>query len=254
MPACGWDVTYCATCTPLDNLSDEVRASIEEWAVTRLWEWTRQRFGPCEVSYRPCKTGCGGVGPGAWAWATVTNGIPFTCGSCGDSCSCRYVSEVILPGPIDSVVEILVDGLPLAEDAVVVYDYNRLTRVDGGRFPTCQDLGRLPDEDGTWQVTYMIGEPVPPAGDIIAGVLACEYAKAICGDPTCRLPKTLKSSARQGLTIVNMSSFENLAQGGTGIWEIDDWVLSQNNPMRKSLVSSPDIVKQRRMTWSSASS
>lgn len=183
--------------------------------------------------------------------------INLSCGRCGDSCSCSAVSELILPGPIDEPLEILVDGVALdIATSVVVYDYNRLTRIDGGKFPSCQNLGLPPTEIGTWQVTYRQGEPVPPGGGLIAGILACEYAKGLCGDDSCRLPRRVSSITRQGITLAMLDNFDQLGVGYTGIWEIDDWIATYSTnlrmgPWQASRVSSPDIVTQRKLTWPS---
>lgn len=253
MPACDWEILECGDCAALDNLDEPVRAEVENWAINRLWEWTGGRFGPCEVSYRPCRETCVGslIGGPVLIAGNFTNLI---CGSCGDACSCRRVSEVILPGPINEVVEILIDGEALDLSAVRVDDWNRLVRTDGGRFPTCQDLSKDADEDGTWQVTYAVGEPVPPGGGLVAWILACEYAKSVCGDGTCRLPKRVTSITRQGVTMAMLDDFRSLREGFTGIFEIDDWIASQNDTKRRSAVMSPDIPRPRRTTWSYASS
>lgn len=248
MPACDWEVSDCQNCAAFMDLSPEAQAEVEAWAVNRLWLWTNQRFGACPVSYRPCRTSCGDGWP---VIPTLSGGhfINLVCGSCGDNCSCGHVSEVILPGPIAEPVEILIDGVALDLCAVRVDDYNRLVRIDGGYFPTCQDVGGEPTDDGTWQVTYLQGEPVPPGGSLVAGVLACEYAKAVAGDGSCRLPKRLTVTQRQGLTVAAIDKFEGLDTGMTGIWEIDDWIMSAIKPPARSSVWSPDVPRHRQTTW-----
>lgn len=260
MQPCDWEVIGCDDCEALTSLDDEIRTMIEERAATRLWEWTNRRFGMCPMSYRPCKPRCA---QGSYMWSyPMGQGsfINLSCGRCGDSCSCGSVSEVILPGPIAEPVEILVDGVELDIDtSVVVYNYNRLTRIDGGKFPTCQDLSKPPTEVGTWQITYLQGEPVPPGGQLVAGILACEYAKAMCGDDSCRLPKRVSSITRQGITMAMLDDFDRLSLGMTGIWEIDDWVTTYSTnlrmgPWQASTVSSPDLTPRRLLTWSAMGS
>lgn len=252
MTPCGWEVVSCGECSALTNLDEAVREQVELWAVTRLWEWTNRRFGPCSTSVRPCRERC----LGDMAGPALVNGhfVNLVCGSCGDSCSCNSVSEVILPGPISEPTQILIDGIELDLCAVRVDDWNRLVRIDGGRFPSCQDIGANPDAPGTWQVTYLKGEPVPPGGGLIAGMLACEYAKALCGDSSCRLPKRVSTITREGLTMGMIDNFSNLKDGWTGIWEIDDWISTYSTrlgvgPWKASTVSSPDVTKPRQTTW-----
>lgn len=232
------------------SLTPEVQLAAEEWAVDRLWRWTRQRYGACPVSVRPCKKRCGEYGYGIGGPVLIAGQFTnLICGRCGDDCSCQSVSEVILPGPIAEPTEILIDGDVLDLSAVRVDDYIRLVRIDGGSFPTCQDLSEEPTEVGTWQVTYNRGTPVPPGGNLVAGILACEYAKALCQDSSCRLPKRVTTVTRQGLTMGILDNFDGLKEGFTGIWEIDDWIASQNMAFYEASVSSPEIVKPRQTTW-----
>lgn len=254
MSACNWEVLNTDCCDQFTNLDEEIQAEIEAWAVERLWRWTRERFGACEVSVRPCRKKCGpayGIGGPVLISGQFTN---LTCGSCGDDCSCTTVSEVILPGPIAEPTEILINGVELDLGAVRVDDWIRLVRIDGGRFPTCQDLSAEPTEEGTWQITYLRGSPVPPGGGLVAGILACEYAKALCNDSSCRLPKRVTTITRQGLTMGLLDNFQGIETGYTGIWEIDDWISSMNNSYFAASVSSPDISKSRRTTWAYADS
>ena len=252
---CSWDIFGCEDCSALNNLSDEVRAAVEERAIAQLWEWTNKRFGPCPDAYRPCKSEC--AGSGGWAWGMPTGSgqfVSLNCGRCGNSCSCSEVSEIILPGPIAEPLEILIDGIELDLSRVRVDNYNRLVRIDGGRFPTCQDLGAPATEPGTWQVTIAKGEEVPPGGELVAGILACEFAKSLCGDDSCRLPKRVTSITRQGITIAMLDDFQKLQVGFTGIWEIDSWISTyttnlRTGPWQMGRVSSPDIPEQRFTTW-----
>jgi hypothetical protein len=255
MQPCDWEVIDCDDCTALTSLSDELQEAVRQHAVNRLWEWTNRRFGACPVSYRPCKKSC--ATDSGWMWNYPIAGgryIDLGCGNCSHGCSCRSVSEIILPGPIAEPTEILIDGEELDLCSVRVDNYNRLVRIDGGEWPKCQNLGEPPTEEGTWQVTYLKGEPVPAGGGFIAGILACEYAKGICKDNSCRLPKRVSTVQRQGLTVAILDNFQNLGVGGTGIWEIDDFITTYTTnlrmgPWQASSVSSPDLTPQRFTTW-----
>jgi hypothetical protein len=175
--------------------------------------------------------------------------LNLNCDRCGDDCSCNSVSGVILPGPIAEPTEILIDGEALDLWNVEVYDWNNLVRVDGGHFPTCQNMGALPDEEGTWQVTYLQGEPVPAGGSMIAGILACEYAKYLCNDSSCQFPKRLTSITRQGITLGMIDNFSGLENGFTGIWIIDDWIAAAIKPPARSIVYTPDVPRPKQPTW-----
>lgn len=232
MAPCGWEVIGCDDCEALNNLDPLVREAVEARAVARLWEWTNRRFGPCPVTYRPPHLGCRNP----------------------KRCVCQDVSEVLLPGPIFEPIEILIDGEDLDLFRVRVDNYNRLVRIDGGRFPTRQNMGASALELGTWQITYLKGEEVPPGGELVAGTLACEFAKAMCGSEECRLPKRVSSITRQGITLAMLDNFDKLSVGGTGIWEIDDWITTyttnlRTGPWQRGQVSSPDLPMERITTW-----
>ncbi len=253
MAACGWEVSGCELCTAYTGLSPELQIEVEAWAIERLWQWTNQRFGPCEEIVRPCRKTCNGYSISTLPWGG-SGGIGLTCGSCGDACSCREVQQIKLPGPIAEPLEILIDGDIVDLSAFRVDDWNILVREDGGSFPACQDMGKALGEPGTWGVSYLLGEPVPPGGGIVAGILACEYAKSLCGADDCRLPRRVSSIQRQGMVIGILDNFTNLKEGFTGIFEIDDWIMSQVKPRRRAVISSPDVAVPRITTWTYADS
>jgi hypothetical protein len=124
------------------------------------------------------------------------------------------------------------------------------------------DPSALPtaDEDNpaanTFQITYQRGVPVPTGGQLAAGLLACEYAKALCNDSSCQLPKRVQSISRQGVTVAAvLDSFDDIDTGHTGIWLIDSWVASvtKSAPRWPSRVYNVDMVRpvgaMRRTTW-----
>jgi hypothetical protein len=260
-------------------LSEEARAEVEAMAINFLWKWTGQRFSDCPVTVRPCRRKCAE----SWSpyWPIITRGsgpllddvdVPLYspgggvltddstgyfvgghCGQCRGECGCTHVSEILLPGPISEVVEVMIDGEPLDLTTVRVDDYARLVRLDG-EWPWCQDLNAAEDEPGAWTVTYIRGEVVPPGGGLAAGALACELAKAFCNDNTCRLPKRVNSINRQGISMVFVDNFENLRAGQTGIWEVDSWVATQMSNKTESSLNSPDLQKVRRTTWTASPS
>lgn len=225
MPACGWDVIGCGECAPYSSLDEAAKAEVDAWAVNRLWEWTNQRFGPCDVTYTHESPGC----------CDLMQQFP-----------CKR-NEILLPGPIAEPVMIVIDGESVDTSSFRVEDWAYLVRIDGG------DWGR------EWTVTYAKGEPVPPGAGLVAGVLACEYAKSVCNDSSCRLPKRVAQITRQQVTVALLDNFTNLKEGFTGIWEIDDFVMTnQTNlrigPWKMGRVSSPDLVQRREITWEYAGS
>jgi hypothetical protein len=121
--------------------------------------------------------------------------------------------------------------------------YSRLlVRIDGGVWPSCQNLLGDPETDpDTFLVEYTKGVPVPVGGQMATGVLACELAKAYCNDSTCRLPQRLQTVTRQGVTIGFQDSFEDLKEGGTGIWAIDSWIVTITKVQPRASVRSVDV-------------
>lgn len=218
MTACGWEAIGCDDCSAFTGLDPELQAEYEAWAVNRLWQWTGERFGLCEI--------------------TIHNDDPRCCGLTapyGPNYRCRR-NELFLPGPAQELLLVTVAGEEVPLEDMHIDDYSVLVRDVGGGFGT------------NWEVTYTIGEPVPPGGELVAGILACEYAKSKCGDSSCRLPKRVSSVQRQGIVINNTSS-RSTEEGITGIFEIDDWIMSANKPRRRTVVSSPDVPRPRIMTW-----
>jgi hypothetical protein len=100
-------------------------------------------------------------------------------------------------------------------------------------------------------VTYVRGVRVPEGGEIAAGVLALELAKAACNDNTCQLPKRMQTMTRQGVTVAMLDSFDDVDKGHTGIWIIDSWVASMTKTPVRPTVLSPDKPRHatRRSTW-----
>lgn len=268
---CDWPILGCGTvddygqpdgvdldCRALDSLSDVARGAVEQAAVTHLWMWTGRRFGLCEVTLRPCRKDCVGSTWQGHRWRApwlpilvAGEWLNVACGTCGSECDCDTVPSVALPGPVDSVVEVLVDGTPV-DPAVYRVDNRRLlVRQDGGRWPVCNDLSAPTTEPGTWQVTYLRGLPVPQGGQLAAGLLACEMAKAVCGDSSCKLPQRVQSITREGVTTLLLDGFDGLESGQTGIWFVDSWIASQRSAPRRATVYSPDVRRPRATTWTS---
>lgn len=265
--ACLWPVDYTScgcsggACSILGDMSDSERMKFEQAATDMLWNLTNRLFGACEVSVRPCTQGCDGGrwvntfwGRGPFPWAGVGSGpwypviidgkwYNLTCGCANPgtcNCAASGPTALRLPGPVQSIVEVTVDGVIVPSSAYRL-DYHRvLIRTDGGVWPQCQDLLADPSQPNTFEVTYLKGVPVPIGGQMAAGSLACELAKAACHDNTCQLPQRVQTITRQGVTVGLLDGFEGLDEGKIGIWSIDAWVASVNRPRPTSAVRSPD--------------
>jgi hypothetical protein len=256
-----------------DTSPSDDQLLFESIATTYLWEWTGRRYGLCTELIRPCRRNCEQI-PTFWAqspevarYGLVTGSMTglaggwlplflfgglglLGCGSCGqqDQCSCKFVSSLRLPGPVASVTEILVNGSVLST-ADYRLDGPRLVRTDGGHWPECQDMSLDTSQSDTWSIEYQRGLAVPPGGQVAAGVLAAELAKAACGDNSCALPQRVQTITRQGVTIAMLDDFKNsLDSGYTGIWVVDSWISSVTRPPMSAIVVSPDFRRPGR-TW-----
>lgn len=260
---CDWPVSYagCPGNTKpqvLESLPASGQAIFERMAGEYLWNWTGRAYGLCEVTVEPCRQDClqgistfNGSGPfntplGPFhnPWTPVLiDGLWFNvgCGRCGDKCGCDgKAAPLKLPGPIQSVSEVAINGTVLDSMAYYVNNHAMLVRADDSAWPDCG-----------LRVTYTKGSPVPIGGQIAAGVLAAEFAKAACNDKSCALPQRVQSITRQGVTIAVLDAFDDIDKGHTGIFIIDSWIASVTKIPTRSHVLSPDKPRSpfRRKTW-----
>lgn len=262
MPACGWTVD--TSCIPdWGTYTEEQQARASGFAIEILHALTGRRFGACPVTVRPCGPRCREVGgwwtypvrtdgwvggsPGGVLAPFIRDGAWFNCG-CNGGCSCRATEELWLPGPVASVGEVQVGPDVLDPTAYRIDNGDTLVRVDGGRWPECQDMDGSLGDPNTLFVTYSKGLDVPLGGQIAAGMLAGEFAKACTGQP-CGLPGALSSLSRQGVEVQMIDPTNLLESGLTGIQHVDLWIRAVN-PARKSgrsRVWSPDLDKPRQV-------
>ena len=111
------------------------------------------------------------------------------------------VAEIDMLTSVASITEVNIDGEVLPPDAYRVDNFRLLVREDGECWPACQSMGRPLGTPGTMGITYVPGVAPGAAGLWAAGVLACEYALA-CTGGKCRLPSSVTSVSRQGVTMV----------------------------------------------------
>lgn len=249
-------------CTPLEdsfNSDDPSRVALAQRCLDSAWEILRalsgRQFGLCETTVRPCRLECCDpcdmVGP---RWTPVLVGGEWTnvsCSSCRDACSCTEVCELHLPGPVDSIVQILWDGVVVPPATYRVDNRDSLVRVSGDCWPTCQDMVLPATEPGTFEITYMRGRPVPQAGIAALAELACELCKSCIGDKSCCLPARTKNVSRQGVSYDILDPMDFLKEGKTGVYMVDLWLHSVNpsGRPRRGAILSPDSLPVRRTTW-----
>jgi hypothetical protein len=240
-----------------DGASAELIESATMAATEALWIRTKRRFGFCAMTLRPCRRECFpawpwipsrgwyNVGGYTWPWPApaLVGGkwINIACGSCGDSCSCSRVSEVQLPYPVANVTQVKIDGVVLDPSAYRVDDWRLLVRLDGEDWPRCNDLNLDDNQVGTWSVTAAYGQEVPHLGQLAAGELASEVARACVNAKGCRLPaSTVQSVTRQGVTKVFFDANSAFKGGMIGLkWS--DLFIKTFNPTGTDIASIYDI-------------
>lgn len=244
---CGWtiDTTCCPDWEAADNTQRDRATS---WASYILWGLTGRRFGACEVTVRPCGSNCNFYG--GWMtypvtadgvgsfWAPfIRDGSWFNCG-CAGACSCEPKCSVWLPGPVAGVVSVTVDGVLIDDSMYRVDNRSRLVGINGQCWPTCQNMDLESPDEGTFEVTYLRGTPLPMAGQIAAGKLACEFLKA-CQGEACGLPENVASITRTGVQIEMVDPTDVLTDGLTGIAEVDLFIRTVNP---KGLQKRPRVI------------
>lgn len=210
------------------------RNNAEDLAVSVMWALSGRQFGVFETTVRPCPQ------RGVWGWGrwelldpvaysfvlTLDAGHWFSwpCG-CVGRCTVSGPRVVHLPGPVQVITAVTVDGVAL-DPAEYQLEGDALYR-KGAWWPR-QDLGRPLGEHHTWSVTYTRGIPAPAGTDKLVGILAREFIAACDGDKKCRPPRNVKSVSRQGVTydMYDARGMYNLGQ--TGIAEIDLWLQAVN--------------------------
>lgn len=248
---CAWTID--TTCCPDWDAADPVmRDRATQWATYTLWALTGRQFGACQVTVRPCGSNCRYYG--GWMtypvtadgigtiWAPfIRDGSWFNCGCLG-SCSCEPRCSVYLPGPVASIVQVVVDGIVIDPSMYRVDNRTRLVGLNGQCWPDCQNMSLENPAEGTFEVTYTRGRPLPVAGQIAAGELACEFLKA-CQGAACALPANISSLTRQGVQIEMVDPTDELTSGLTGVRNVDLWIRAVNprGLQRRPRVLSPDI-------------
>lgn len=247
---CGWTIDT-ACCSDWDTATNTQRDRATSFAAYVLWALTGRRFGACEVTVRPCGQGCqfyggwmsypvtaDGIGT---VWAPfIRDGSWFNCG-CVGACRCEPRCSVWLPGPIASIVQVTVSGIIIDPSLYRVDNRSRLVGINGQCWPDCQNMDLESPDEGVFEVTYTRGTPLPAAGQMAFGLLACEFLKACMGG-SCALPENISSLTRQGVQIEMIDPTQIEQAGLTGIREVDLFIRAVNprGLQRRPRVVSPD--------------
>lgn len=270
-PCCAWNLPLACLdsggnldqpCVGGQPVPPDVLISATLAASQLVWAITGRQFGVCTVTTRPVRPDCGGdwdsglFNPSVLGWYGGIgaydgffpfggNIINFACGcvlSCG--CGTRQLSEVYLPYPTCSIVNVIVDGVTLPSTAYRIDDFRKLVRVDGNVWPRCQDFS-LNDGPGTWSITLTYGKPVPELCSLAAGEIACEIIKSILGQ-ACKLPQRIQTITRQGIAVHMLDPQSYLKEGRTG-FTLADLAIRTYNP--KMLARAPGVYSPDAPDW-----
>lgn len=260
LPDMCWPVDWtCAEEFANDPANTELIAVAEALATQTLRMLTGYKVGGCPTVLRPCAARCSvgttllapvsGRSQGAGPY--ISDGVWYNaCGCSPSSCGCTSIQEIRLPGPVGSVTEVRIDGTVLSPSAYRVDNGVFLVRQDGLSWPTCQDFNAPAGSADTFTVSYVQGVAVDGVGAAVAGVLAYEYAKGMCGSD-CALPPGVVGMIGGGVTMeIEPGSFPG---GLTGILAVDAYVRFWNPYLAKAPgdVWSVDLPRGRRTTWGS---
>lgn len=216
------------------DFSEEVKTRSIALAGNTLRRLTAYRVGGCPVAIRPCtQSVLRGFGYYAFWYDSGWHPMNWSgvwVNSCGCDRTCTH-SRITLPAPNGGQVVVKVDGVELTENTDYWIDDLDVVRMGGLAWPLSQNLD-LPDtEVGTFSITYLNSFPVDGLGAYACGLLARQYALACTGDGKCKLPATVTSVVRQGVSYtLAAGSFPN---GETGIREVDAYIGLWNPAHRK---------------------
>lgn len=227
-----------------------------------LYRWTGFRYpGLAYDSVRPCSRNTWLPGVRTWdipmGWGSNWwNWLPLGQCQCQASvhrtCGCQLLSEITLGrSPVVQIVQVRQDGAVIAPSAYRVDDYQWLVRIDGLRWPCCQDLTKDDHTSpNTFGVDYLYGLDPPPAGKFAAVDLAVELLKGYSREGP-NVPERVTTSIRQGTTMMFLppASYGRDSSGHvrTGIRSVD-FFLSSVPTSRPALIASPDSNARVRRT------
>lgn len=220
-----------APCANIATVSDARLTTAIAIASGVLRELAGGRFGQQVVTVRPnlCTPSCTCIGP---ARATPDRSTP--------TCTCDWREGLVLPGHVDRVEEVRLDGAVLAPSTYRLFDDRRLVRLDGS-WPCCQRITDANDGQGNFTVRYRLGNAPNDFARWAAAEMACHLALAFVGSEECKLSPHVVSLARQGVNLA-MDPGAFFREGRTGL-DLVDLFLSTYNPTRqrtRPTIASPD--------------
>lgn len=204
-----------------------IRNLADDLGCKAMWGFTGRQYDECPRTVRPILActhrsladldaadadGFTYLGNGAFI------GYPPSMSSC---CARVDPKTVILEPPVYAITQVKVDGVVVAPANYRVDESTRLVRIDENAWPTWQNIATDDTVVGSFSVTYIIGLGIPTLLEQMAGTLALEIARGICGSTLCRLPSRATEIIRQGTTVMLSDPEWLMENGRTGIPEVD---------------------------------
>lgn len=217
----------CPDLTGDPAMVDEVLLAASE----QLFELSGAQFGACSVLLRPCRQACGPALASSWwwqpGWVWPSWGLGLTefwldaaCGRCTGGCGCNSADTLLLSDPVQSITQVLVDGVVLPPSGYALYNGRQLVRTDGATWPLCQDWTVPVSGSGAWSVEAVFQRPVPASGRLALGQLAREFLD-FCTSGRCSLPAYTTTLTRQGVQQQFPSIKELRDVGAVGLLLVD---------------------------------
>ena len=240
------DVASCAGVEHTSENNDLLAAQAVSASQVMFMISGKQFRGLCEATVRPCRPTCSCWGVQYLDYAQggsrpIWAGYNWWWSDRSTSCGCGCDSRVKLYYPVQSVTEVLIDGVVLNPDEYEVVRKRYLVRKNNAFWPACQDLSLDDTEAGTWSVTFFWGREAPLAGKQAAAQLGAELYSA-CTTGECKLPSKATRVVRNGLTIERLQPLaQMLLRGDTGLPAIDTFLAAwnPNQLKRPPTISSP---------------
>lgn len=237
MPQTLWPITW-----PID-ITEEDPAHVEAaelFASQSMHALTARRIGYVPVTVMPCTGKCSHPRDENPFHPVLTDmGRMANC-FCSSGCSCETGPRVYLDSPVGAIINVTVDGVAVPP-AEYHLEGNWLVRTGGKGWPSCSGE--------RFTVTYSNGYNVDALGKIAAGHLAVEYLNLQKGSKKCRLPDSIQSISRAG---VSMQFESGMFPGGvTGMAEVDTYLMLHNPYALKvtPTIHSVDRHRNRQVTW-----
>lgn len=221
-----------------------------EW----LWMLTARRYGVREVVDRPASNAtwrCYADVP-SYLVSIYGNAWPFdTDPRTGYLSNRQWVELARDASAVTNVTITAPSSVAVPNPPTVVVDPtlyrlegNYLVRQDGGQWPQTQNMIAALGSPNTWSVSYSRGVPPSAWGMYACGLLIQQFALAIIGDTSCKLPYNVTTAARSGVTIT-----KNVlkAASTTGLQLVDQFVAAENPNALQSpgSVWSPDVARNQ---------